>query len=406
MYLRFAWRYFRARKSTNAINVISWVSVSAILVGTASLIVILSAFNGFEGLVKSLYSSFYTDLRVIPSTGRSMSLDARTLSAIDSIPGVKAVCRVVEERALLQHGEYQAVVQVKGVDRNYPQVAGVPANMLRGAFQIGTAEDPKAVLGVGVENAVGLLSDRSLQPLTVYLPRKGITDLSDPLASLSQGSLYPAGSFAIQSEFDNRYVITSVDFVQRYLGYGVDEYSALEISLDGPKDEEKVRRELTVLLGGRFKVQDRYEQNPTLYSTIRMEKWAIYAIFSLILLVAAFNMIGALSMLVLEKKKDIQVLQAMGADEGLIKGIFLAEGLLLAVIGLIGGILVALILYFLQTRYKLVPIEGKSFLIDHYPVRLVFRDFLLVSATVVTIGLLASWFPALKASRQPFELRN
>lgn len=406
MYLRFAWRYFRARKSTNAIHIISWVSVSAILVGTASLIVILSAFNGFEGLVKSLYSSFYTDLRVVPASGKTLQADARVLSAMDSIEGVKAVCRVVEERALLQNGDYQAVVQIKGVDRNYPQVAGVPGHMLRGAFQTGTEEDPKAVLGSGVENAVGLLADRSLQPLTVYLPRKGATDMSDPLASLSQGSMYPAGSFAIQSDFDNRYVLTSLDFVRRYLGYGADEYSAMEISLEDPRYEEKVRKSLASLLGSGFRIQNKYEQNPTLYATIRMEKWAIYAIFSLILLVAAFNMIGALSMLVLEKKKDIQVLQAMGADAGLIRRIFLAEGLLLAVIGLAGGILVALVLYHLQTTYKLVPIEGKSFLIDHYPVRLVGWDFLLVSATVVAIGLLASWFPALRASRQPFELRN
>jgi lipoprotein-releasing system permease protein len=278
--------------------------------------------------------------------------------------------------------------------------------MLRGAYQTGTADDPKAVLGAGVENALGLLSDRSLEPLTVYLPRKGYSNLSDPLSSLSQGSVYPAGSFAIQSDFDNRYVITDLDFIQRYLGYGTDEYSALEVSLARSDDEHRVRKALETLLGARCKVQNRFEQNPTLYATIRMEKWAIYAIFSLILLVAAFNMIGALSMLVLEKKKDIQVLQAMGAHEGMIRRIFLAEGLLLAVIGLAGGILVALLLFYLQTRYKLVPIEGKSFLIDHYPVRLVFSDFLLVSVTVVGIGLLASWFPALKASRQPFELRN
>ena len=406
MYLRFAWRYFKARKSTNAIHIISWVSVAAILVGTASLIVILSAFNGFEGLVKSLYSSFYTDLRVIPASGKTIRVDASTLSAIESMEGVGAVCRVAEERALLQHGDYQAVVQVKGVDRNYPRVAGVPSNMLRGAYQTGTADDPKAVLGAGVENALGLLSDRSLEPLTVYLPRKGYSNLSDPLSSLSQGSVYPAGSFAIQSDFDNRYVITDLDFIQRYLGYGTDEYSALEVSLARSDDEQRVRKALETLLGARCKVQNRFEQNPTLYATIRMEKWAIYAIFSLILLVAAFNMIGALSMLVLEKKKDIQVLQAMGAHEGMIRRIFLAEGLLLAVIGLAGGILVALLLFYLQTRYKLVPIEGKSFLIDHYPVRLVFSDFLLVSVTVVGIGLLASWFPALKASRQPFELRN
>lgn len=406
MYLRFAWRYFRARKSTNAINIIAWVSVTAILIGTASLIVILSAFNGFEGLVKSLYSSFYTDLRVVPVAGKSMKVGQETLARLDSIPGLRAACRVAEERALLQHGDYQAIVQIKGVDRNYPMVAGVPMHILRGAFQTGTSEEPRMVLGAGVENAIGLLSDRTLEPLTLYLPRAGATDLSNPLSSLSQGSVLPVGSFAIQSDFDNKYAITNLDFVRGHIGLGPDEYSAIEISLDEPGDERRVREALENLFAGLGKVQNKYEQNPTLYATIRLEKWAIYAIFSIILLVAAFNMIGALSMLVLEKKKDIQVLKAMGADEGLIRRIFLSEGLLLALIGLVGGILVALVLYFLQTRYKLVPIEGRSFLIDHYPVRLVFWDFLLVAGTVVGIGILASWFPARRASRQSFELRN
>ena len=406
MYLRFAWRYFRARKSTNAINIIAWVSVTAILIGTASLIVILSAFNGFEGLVKSLYSSFYTDLRVVPVAGKSMKVGRETLARLDSIPGLRAACLVAEERALLQHGDYQAIVQIKGVDRNYPMVAGVPMHMIRGAFQTGTAEEPRMVLGAGVENAIGLLSDRTLEPLTLYLPRVGATDLSNPLSSLSQGSVLPVGSFAIQSDFDNKYAITNLDFVREYVGLGPDDCSAIEISLDEPADERRVRAALEVLFAGVGKVQNKYEQNPTLYATIRLEKWAIYAIFSILLLVAAFNMVGALSMLVLEKKRDIQVLKAMGADEGLIRRIFLSEGLLLALIGLVGGVLAALVLYFLQTRYKLVPIEGRSFLIDHYPVRLVFWDFLLVGATVLGIGILASWFPARRASRQSFELRN
>jgi lipoprotein-releasing system permease protein len=230
--------------------------------------------------------------------------------------------------------------------------------------------------------------------------------LDNPLESLSQGALQPSGSFAIQSEFDNKYVITQIGFVKKYLNYEADEYSALEIALDDPSAERKVREALTGILGKGSQVLNKYEQNRTLYSTINLEKWAIYAIFSLILLVAAFNMIGALSMLVLEKKKDIQVLQAMGADRSLIRKIFLAEGLLLAGIGTVGGILVALLLYYLQITYKLVPIEGVSFLIDYYPVKLVFWDFLLVVATVFLIGLLASWFPATRAAKQPFELRN
>jgi lipoprotein-releasing system permease protein len=406
MYLNFAWRYFKAKKSTNAINIISWVSVTAIMIGTASLIIILSAFNGFESLVKSLYSSFYTDLRVKPKKGKILTLTKDQLQKVARFPGVKAISLIAEEKALLQNGEYQAIVFIKGVDSNYAAVAGVPDKMIRGSFTVGTAENPRAILGAGIENAIGVLSDRSLTPISVYLPRKGAANLSNPLESLSQGEILPAGSFSIQSEFDNKYVITNIDFLRQYLNYGEDEYSSVEIALTDLREEKKVQLGLQQLLGTGILVQNKYEQNKSLYSTIQLEKWAIYAIFSLILLVAAFNMIGALSMLVLEKKKDIQVLQAMGAGQGLIRKIFLSEGLLLALIGASGGIIVALLLYYLQVNYKLVPLQGESFLIDHYPVKLVFRDFLLVVGTVITIGLLASWFPAMRAAKQPFELRN
>jgi lipoprotein-releasing system permease protein len=406
MYFKFAWRYFKARKSTNAINIISWVSVSAIIIGTASLIIILSAFNGFESLVKSLYSSFYTDLRVIPSTGKILTIGKEQAQKLAAYPGVKAASFIAEEKALLQNGEYQAIIFIKGVDSNYTAVAGVPEKIIRGSFNTGTADQPRAVLGAGIENAIGVLSDRTLLPISVYLPRKGAANISNPLESLSQGEIIPAGSFAIQSEFDNKYVITNLDFMRQYLNYADNEYSSIEIALTDIRDEKTVKQGLQQLLGPGFSVQNKYEQNKSLYSTIQLEKWAIYAIFSLILMVAAFNMIGALSMLVLEKKKDIQVLQAMGAEQGLIRKIFLSEGFLLALIGAGGGILVALILYYVQVHYKLVPIQGESFLIDHYPVKLVFWDFLLVITTVFIIGIMASWFPAARAAKQPFELRN
>jgi len=406
MYLTFAWRYFRAKKSTNAINIISWVSVAAIIIGTAALIIILSAFNGFESLVKGLYSSFYTDVRISPAHGKVLTLTDASVIKLRSFPGVRAVSMVAEDRALIKNGDYQAIVNIKGVDSSYSKVAGVPEKIIRGRFDLGTPSNPGAVLGVGIENAIGVIADRSLFQVTVYMPRKGVTDLANPLESLSQGEMQPTGSFAIQSDFDNKYVITNIGFVKSNLVYGPDEYSAAEIALIDPAGSDDVKAALKAWLGSDVRVEDRYEQNRSLYSTIRLEKWAIYAIFSLILLVAAFNMIGALSMLVLEKRKDIQVLQAMGASRGLVRKIFLFEGLLLAFIGAAGGMLVAFLLYYLQVHYKLVPIKGESFLIDYYPVDIRAGDLLLVTATVFVIGLLASWVPALRASNQPFELRN
>jgi lipoprotein-releasing system permease protein len=406
MIFTFAWRYFKAKKSTNAINIISSVSVLAILIGTAALIIILSAFNGFESLVKSLYSSFYSDLRVSAQKGKVINLTEEQIKKIRSLPGVKAASLVAEDRALLQNHELQTVVMVKGVDDQYPKVSNLPTKLVRGRYELGTAEQPRAVMGVGIENAIGVLADRMLMPLTVYMPRKGVTDMQNPLEALSEGMLVPAGSFAVQMEFDNKYVMTNLDFARQYLSYGPDEYSSVELAADQQERIPEIKQALQRMLGTAFKVEDRFEQNRTLYTTINLEKWAIYSIFTLILLVASFNMVGALSMLVLEKKKDIQVLRAMGASKSLVMKIFIAEGLVLAGIGALGGVLLALLLYYLQVNYKLVPLQGDSFLIDYYPVKLVWRDFVLVVTTALGIGFLASWFPAYRASRQAFELRN
>ena len=406
MIFTFAWRYFKAKKSTNAINIISSVSVLAILIGTAALIIILSAFNGFGSLVKSLYSSFYSDLRISAQKGKVINLTEEQIKKIRSMAGVKAASLVAEDRALLQNHELQTVVVVKGVDDQYPKVSNLPTKLVRGRYELGTAEQPRAVMGVGIENAIGVLADRMLMPLTVYMPRKGITDMQNPLEALSEGMLVPAGSFTVQMEFDNKYVMTNLDFARQYLSYGPDEYSSVELAADQQERIPEIKQALQQMLGTAFKVEDRFEQNRTLYTTINLEKWAIYSIFTLILLVASFNMVGALSMLVLEKKKDIQVLRAMGASESLIMKIFIAEGLVLAGIGALGGVLLALLLYYLQVNYKLVPLQGDSFLIDYYPVKLVWRDFVLVVTTVLGIGFLASWFPAYRASRQAFELRN
>jgi lipoprotein-releasing system permease protein len=404
--LKFSWRYFKAKKSTNAVNIISWVSVTAIMVGTASLIIILSAFNGFESLVKSLYASYYADLRISPAKGKVLVLNAEQLEKIRQFQGVKNIARSVEEKALLQNESLQTIVSIKGIDSQYKTVAAVHQKMYRGEFNTGTSEKPGLVMGVGVEQALGLVSDRSVFPLSIYLPKKGSGLPSNPLDALGMATAYPTGSFAIQSEFDNKYVLTDLEFLKSYLNYNQDEYSYVELGLVDYKQVAEVKKGLKDLLGSSFLIEDRYEQNRSLYATIRLEKFAIYAIFSLILIVAAFNMVGALSMLVLEKQKDIQILQAMGAARGMIRKIFLAEGLLLAFIGTFGGVLISLLLYYLQIKYKLVPLEGASFVIDYYPVKLVLGDFIAVVATVFVIGILASWFPSARAARQTFDLHS
>lgn len=404
--LRFSWRYFKAKKSTQAINIISWVSVLAIAVGTASLITILSAFNGFESLVKSLYASFYPEVKIGPAQGKIMRITPAQIQHILTMNGIAAVSKTVEGKALIQHGNLQVVAQLKGVDQAFAAVSGVREAMYRGEFQLGNRDQPGLVMGVGIEQALGLLSDRSIEPVSVYLPKKNIRAVTAPDEALSMSLAYPHGSFAIQSEFDNKYVLTDLEFVKQYMGFEAIEFSALEIKLMTGTDMPTVIGQLKSYLGPTLVVEDRYQQNRTLYATMRLEKLAIYVIFSLILMVAAFNMIGSLSMLVLEKKKDIQILKSMGAADTIIRKIFLAEGILLAAIGTFSGLLVALLIYFLQTEFKLVPLEGSTFLIDYYPLKLLGTDILLVLLTVCTIGVLASWIPSVRASKQQIELRT
>jgi lipoprotein-releasing system permease protein len=407
MNLLFAWRYFRSPKSTNAINIIAWVSMAAIVVGAGALVVVLSVFNGFEDLVKSLYSTFYTDLKVMPASGKTLMLTQDQLQKLRSVNGIKSYSLVAEDKALLQNGETQSLVHMKGVDERYSQVAGVHHFMLAGEFKLGTADEPAVVLGAGVENALGVQSERSLLPLTAYMFRRGSNvELADPFQSLSSANVAAAGSFLIQQDFDNKYVLTNLPFMKMMLHWKPDEYSGVEISLTDPDNAKDIRRELQNLLGKNYEVLTRYEQNRSLYSVMQMEKWVIYAILSLILVVAAFNMIGALTMLVMEKEKDIQVLKAMGANDRRIQQIFLGEGLLIALLGAGLGVFLAVVLCWLQLKFHLIPLQGGSFVVNYYPVKVQWGDLLLVLSTVLVVTLLASWFPARRAAMQRIELKT
>ena len=402
----FAWRYFKAKKSTNAINVIAWISILAIVVGTAALILVLSVFNGFEDLVKSLYSSFYPDMKVIPASGKQLTLTQDQINKLRSVKGVHAVSLVVEEKAMLINGDYQANAYIKGVDQQYTKVAGVKEHLIKGNFDLGDSINPKLVLGAGIENAIGVQSDRSLEPVLIYTGRKGDIDLNNPLNNVSSAEAFPAGAFIIQQDFDNKYALTNISFLKMMLEMEPDTYSAAEISLSENTDPGEVQEALQNLLGKNYVVQNRFEQNRSLYAVMRAEKWVIYAILSLILVVAAFNMVGALTMLVLEKKEDINVLHALGADRSLIQKIFLSEGLLLAVIGGAAGMVIAYTLAILQINFKLIPLQGGTFLIDYFPVKLNPADFLLVTATIIIIAVIASYFPARKAAMQHFIIRE
>ncbi len=402
----FAWRYFKAKKSTNAINIIAWTSVGAIVIGTAALILVLSVFNGFEGLVKSLYSSFYTDLKIFPASGKSITVTAEQLKRLKGINGIKNYSLVVEEKALVQNGDYQSMMYLKGVDDNYRYVTGVAHHIIKGEYDLGTEDAPRLILGGGVEGALGIQADKNIFVLKIYLPRKSDSEQIDPLNDISNDSIRTSSAFRIQQDFDDKYGITNIAFAKKALKIDKDDYSGVEISLNDPSDADKIKVEVERIFGKNYLVQTIYQQNQSLYAVMNMERWIIYGVLCLILIVAAFNMIGALTMLVLEKQKDISVLHALGANKKFIQKIFLSEGLLLALIGTVAGMLLALIIAMLQINFHLIPLQGGSFLIDYFPVKLRPADFLLVTATVFVIALIASWLPSRKAAAQEFSLRS
>ena len=406
MYFLFAWRYFKAKKSTNAINFIAWISIIAIIIGTTALIVVLSVFNGFEDLVKSLYSSFYTDLKVSPTSGKVITLTADQLQKLKGIAGIKNFSLEVEEKALLQNGEYQSIVYLKGVDDNYRYITGVASNLINGEYNLGNEESPKLILGAGVEDAIGVQADKNIFPLKIYLPRKSKTEQLNELEDISNDTIRTAAAFLIQQDFDNKYGITNIDFVKKAMKLGADEYSNVEIALTDPSTTGEIKKEIKQLLGKNYLVQNKYEQNQSLYSIMNVERWVIYGVLCLILVVAAFTMIGALTMLVLEKQTDIAVLHALGGNKNFIQKIFLSEGLLLATIGGVTGMLLALLIAWLQINYHLIPLQGGSFLIDYFPVKLRAIDFLLVGATVFVIAFIASWLPSRRAVANEFSLRS
>ncbi len=406
MYLDFAWRYFKAKKSANAINIIAGVTTCVIAFATCCQILVLSVFNGFEDLVKSLYSSFYADLRIIPSHGKTFLLTPAQFSGINYQAYVYQSSLIVEENALLKNEDNQSLLRLKGVDRNFQKVSGLPGKLIKGKFNTGDADNPAMIVGSGVAYSAGISFNEAFAPqeLTIILPKKNIRS-NDPLQSLSEGNVIASAEFAIQQDFDNGYAITNIDFVKRQMNLAPDEFTAVEIKLKTGADINDSKTALQLIVGKEYIVQTRYEQNTNLYNTMRLEKWAIYAVLTLILIIAAFNMVSALTMLVLEKKQDIAILQSMGSTAGQVKNIFLTEGILLGGIGAISGIVLAVVICLLQLKFHFIKLQGGSFLIDFFPVKLIATDFLLVASTAMAIAVVASWFPAHKASRQPLDLR-
>lgn len=392
-----------SKKSKNAINIISIISVIGVAVGSMALIVVLSVFNGFDGLIKSMYNSFNPDLHVSLIEGKSFSKDSIYISKLKQIEGIYEIAEIIEENALLKYGERQYIARLKGVNEAFDDITGIDSMIVDGNYILKNKDEQFAVVGQGVAYylAIGL---HFVNPIIAFVPKRiGNISTYDPSSSFKQKYVYPSGIFSIQQEFDVKYVIVPIEFMQDLLDYK-NELTALEIKLIKNADEQKVKSEILKIIGNKFQIKNRYEQNETFYKIMRSEKWAIYFILTFILIVASFNLIGSLTMLIIEKKKDIFTLQSMGANTSLIRKIFFFEGWMITIVGAITGLIFGLFICWAQETYGLVKLQGSgSFIIDAYPVAVNLFDVLIVIIIVLAIGSIAAWVPARYITKKHFN---
>lgn len=396
--LNIAKRYLFSKKSTNAINIISLVSGLAMLFGTMALILVLSVFNGLESLVKSLYTVFYPDIAVSAAKGKVFEITPELIHQLKAVQYIDAYSFTLEENALLEYSDMQHICTAKGVDKNYFNVVNkFDTFMVEGEKILQKNSINYCIAGVGVAQKLSMDPTRAFNPIAIYMPKKTGASFSTMENAFNKDYVTPSGVFAVSDEFDTRYTFVPLDFLQQ-LSDNSEKASHIEIRLKSNATSKAAIQQLQLTLGKSFIVKSRYEQNETLYKILKSEKWITFSILVLIMIVASFNIIGALSMLVLEKKKDIATLTALGLPSKSIVRIFLLEGILMSLIGAVIGMVLAYILCLLQQKVGLVPMPGTSFLVQYYPVKMLLTDFLAVGAVVVLISTLAAYLPAKKAA--------
>ncbi|MCB9082500.1 MAG: ABC transporter permease [Lewinellaceae bacterium] len=400
--LRIARRYLFAKKSTNVINLITGIAVFGLAVGTGALVIVLSVFNGFEDLITSMYSNFNPEIKITPVQGKTFPADTLVLNQLQKVRGVADVSGTLEEVAFFTYKDNQDFGILKGVDDNYVDVTRIDSTVQEGRFRLHAGGNEFAVLGLGLRNKLAVNIDDAFADLSIYLPkRKETGPFEEPFR---RRRAYPAGTFVIQQDFDNQYVLTSLDLARELLG-DPEALGALEISLEPGYTAAFVIPEIQKIIGDDFAIKDRYAQEASFMRLMQVEKWMSFAITSLMLLLVAFNLVGALWMIVLEKKKDIAMLKSMGCLDGAVRNIFLLEGLLLTGLGILAGFVLALAIYGAQKTFNLVTIPG-SFVVEAYPISIRAIDFLIVALTVAVIGTLASLPPALRAVRVSALIRE
>jgi lipoprotein-releasing system permease protein len=394
-------RYFFAKKSHNAINIISLIAVIGVAIGTMALVTILSVFNGFDRLVKSLFNSFDPDIRITKAEGKTFVPDSGLFNKVRNHKSVFHYSEVIEENALLRYGDKQYIANIKGVDTDYSKITGVDSMMMEGEFSLMKNNRPYAVVGQGVAYYLGI-GLHFIDPIMIYVPRRTSGVSLNPENAFSRRFIYASGIFRIEQEVDSKYLLVPISFARDLLEYN-NEVTSIEIQLNPAYDAKQAYKELGKILGPAYTIKDRYQQKEFFYKILKSEKWAIFFILSFILMVASFNIVGSLTMLILDKKQDIAVLHSMGTNTTTLRRIFLTEGSFIALAGAVLGLSLGATICYLQMKFSIIHLQGSgSFVIDAYPIFMKATDFTLVFFTVLIIGFLAAWYPVRFISQKSF----
>jgi len=386
-------RYLFSKKSHNAINVISGISSVGVAVGTMALIIVLSIFNGFELLFSDLFSAFDPELKITVNEGKQFSVDSPELEAVRSHPSVAVFTEVVEENALLRFKEKQMPAMIKGVSEDFKQMTRIDSIMFDGEFILFDGAFERSVAGAGIAATLGL-GAHFIDPLYIYAPKRtSMINLLRPEQSFNQSATFLSGIFSVQqNEYDNQYVLVSLNLARELFEYDVSDVTAVELKLSSAADSKKVQKEIQKIIGSDFSVKNRYEQQESYFKIMKIEKWITFLILSFILLIASFNIIGSLSMLIIDKKDDILTLRNLGADNQLIKQIFLLEGWMISLVGAVAGVAIGTVFSLLQEKIGFIKL-GTGFIVENYPSATQFSDVFLVLITVLVIGFIAAWYP-------------
>lgn len=391
-------RYLVSKKSHNVINIITKIAITGVAIGTMALIVVLSAFNGIEGLVINLFNSFDPDIKITIKEGKTFDPGTEAFGSVKKLDGVVYFTEVIEESALLKYDDKQYLATIKGVSGDFRKMSRLDTMLIDGDFKLEEEGNSFAVIGQGVAVNLGINLSGFLNPINVYVATRTKTGTLNPEEAFKNRVIYPSGVFSIQHDFDSKYIIVPIDFARELLDHPV-RVTAIEIGIDSNADIKKIQLRIQDLLGDSYDVKDRFQQHDLLYKIMKSEKWAVFLILTFILMIATFNVIGSLTMLIIDKKKDIKILWNMGADTILIRKIFFIEGLLIAFLGALIGLVAGLGICILQREYGLIKIQG-SFVMDAYPVELKLMDFIYVFLTVMLIGAFAAWYPAKQITKK------